>query len=628
MNATAQTVEDRARAAATATRGRSGDSEALRRNYVTPGLAGQPIATVDERARFTPDIACRRTATMLELMVQPGATGDIARLTVARDSDLDGRFDSSLTAPFPISGVCANGVVACAPGTWDGCRYYRWDIGSGGAVKLAETDLTRLAGCYCVNGSCGANLVMGNLPSVLKDLGGGVVGALTSVDPRIGVAEASIDGPVIRYTGAATTACAAAPDLAATTYRANPSEIPGDAFAASRSNSVFQSLKGSLAGRDRFETTASCTVEREVRVADVNPDAIIARVSGGYATLAPTPDTRLFQLGSPANDSLSGGNCRLFDFRMTLRVGDAQRLKSARLSRYFMDDWLQLRIDGRLILADPWNWMGSGTPANRCERKRTWYGAPDLDLLPYLSNGDHEIWLRVAVGGRGEAFAEIAATIDTQCQSSERLIDSCAGYAGNEACRLTDERVDDVVTVQSGIATGFKPLQQTCAFGSGACSVSVTRDFFRKDRRYACVVRSGLTPEPNLDRGAFIIDHSTETMLADRTRGSDGATATTTRPFGLPDRGSVPACETLCKTRAPVANTAATTDGVVGARQTQATGWQTFYHACTASNVCPASPGEEVVSPCGCLDDFPEAAVMMQTVRLGGADLVCTGAPR
>ena len=41
-----------------------------------------------------------------------------------------------------------------------------------------------------------------------------------------------------------------------------------------------------------------------------------------------------------------------------------------------------------------------------------------------------------------------------------------------------------------------------------------------------------------------------------------------------------------------------------------------------------AGPGEEIVSACGCLDDFPEAVVMMQTVRLGGADLVCTGEVR
>jgi len=628
MNATAQTVEDRARAAATASRKRSGNSEALRRNYVTPGLAGQPVATVDDRTRFTPDIACKRSATMLELMVQPGPTGDITRLTVARDSDLDGRFDTSLTAPMPISGICANGVIACQPGTWNACRSYRWEVGAGDTLRLTETAMTTLAGCTCINASCGTNLVMGNLPSVLKDLGGGVVGALTSVDPRIGVAEASIDGPVIRYTGAVTTACTAAPDVAAMAYRANPAAIQTDAFAAARTNSVFQSLSGSATGRGKIEQTRACTIEREVRIDAVSADDIVARVAGGYATLAPTPDTRLFQLGSPAGDSLRGGNCRLFDFRMTLRVGDVDWLKAVRLTRYFMDDWLQLRIDGRLILPDPANWTGSANPPGRCDRGRTWHGAPDLDLMPYLTRGDHEIWLRVAVGGEGEAFAEIAATLDTGCRSAERVVDLCAGYAGDKACRLTDEAIDDVATVRGGVVTGLRPLPQTRSFGTGACTLGLTRDFFGKDRRYSCTNDTGIMPEPDLGRAAYIIDHSTETMLADRTRGADGSVTPSSRAFGLPDRGAVPACETLCKTRSRIVNTAAAPDGVVGSRQTDPTGWQTFYRACTTANVCPAGPGEEIVSPCSCLDDFPEAAVMMQTVRLGGADLVCTSAPR
>lgn len=628
MNAAAQTVEDRARAAATASRKRSGDSEALRRNYVTPGLAGQPVATVDERTRFTPDIACKRSATMLELMVQPGPTGDIARLSVARDSDLDGRFDTSFTAPMPISGICANGVIACQPGTWNACRSYRWDVGAGDTLGLTQTAMTTLAGCTCINTSCGANLVMGNLPAVLKDLGGGVVGALTSVDPRIGVAEANIDGPVIRYTGAVTTACAAAPGIAATSYRANPAAIQGDAFAVARTNSVFQSLAGSASARGKIEETRACTVEREVRIDPVSADDIIARVAGGYATLAPTPDTRLFQLGSPAGDSLRGGSCRLFDFRMTLRVGDVDRLKAVRLTRYFMDDWLQLRIDGRLVRSDPANWTGGANPPGRCERGQTWHGAPDLDLTPYLTRGDHEIWLRVAVGGEGEAFAEIAATLDTSCRTTERVVDLCAGYAGDKACRLTDETVDDVVTIRGGVVTGLRPLPQTRNFGADACTLGLARDFFRKDRRYLCTGDTGIVPEPDLGRAAYIIDHSTETMLADRTRGADGSPTASTRAFGLPDRGTVPVCETLCKTRAPVANTAAAPAGVVGSRQTDPVGWQTFYHACTSANACPAGPGEEIVTGCGCLDDFPEAAVMMQTVRLGGADLVCTSALR
>jgi hypothetical protein len=96
----------------------------------------------------------------------------------------------------------------------------------------------------------------------------------------------------------------------------------------------------------------------------------------------------------------------------------------------------------------------------------------------------------------------------------------------------------------------------------------------------------------------------------------------------VPPTGSVPACEAICKTRAPKANADAAPDGVVGSRQNDPVGWDTFYHACSSDNVCPVEPGEELVSACGCLDDFPEAMVMMQTVRLSGADIICTATAR
>src|SRR3546814_2040614 len=99
------------------------------------------------------------------------------------------------------------------------------------------------------------------------------------------------------------------------------------------------------------------------------------------------------------------------------------------------------------------------------------------------------------------------------------------------------------------------------------------------------------------------------TLLADRTLQSDGSYTSSTRAFSLPDRGSVPACEPVCKTRAPKANNEAALDGVVGAKQNVPTGYDTFFHACTADNQCPAGPGEEIVSACGCLDDSPEAEI-------------------
>jgi hypothetical protein len=626
--ASAQTVEDRARAAAASARAKTGDSDTLQQNYVTPGLAGQPIATIDNSRTFNPNIACQKTATLLELLAQPSSTGDIATLQISRDKDLDGTTDQVLTSPVPVSGICANGVIACQPGSWNQCHSFKWDIGGSGDLKLAEVDMSELAGCYCVNNSCGSNLVWGNMASVLKDLGGGVIGALTTADPRVGVGQAVIEGPVIRYTGAQTTACTSAPTIGATAYKGNPTAIQADAAAVSSASSVFQAFAASSAGSGKAEQTRSCTIEREVTLKEVKPEDVIARTSGGYATYAYSADTLAFMMGSPNDDSLKGGKCGIFDFRMTLHIGDPSRLHDVRLVSFFADDWAQVRVDGQLIASGPQSWTGMGLPPGKCEKKGPFYAYPNIDLKPLLTTGDHEIWLRVAVGDEGEAFATVQATIDRTCETSERLVDLCSGYAGDPKCRLDMETVDGVTTFRNGLGTGLKPLRQTRMFGTGSCTMQLTRDFFERERRYKCSVDLGSPTPPDLSRGAYIIDHSTETMLADRTQASDGSIATSTRSFGLPDRGSVSACEPICKTRAPKANTGTAPDGIVAGKQNTPTGWDTFYHSCSAENVCPLGPGEELISACGCLDDFPEAVVMMQTVRLGGADLICTSEAR
>ena len=409
----------------------------------------------------------------------------------------------------------------------------------------------------------------------------------------------------------------------------NPSAtIQGDAASAAASSSVFQALKGSPAGMGKAEQIRSCTITREVSLGAVKAEDIIAHLGGAYATYAPSPEQLIFQMGSPRDDSLRGGSCRIFEFTVRLRVDDPDRLSQFRLSHYFFDDWIQLRVDGDLVLSNPANWTGTGLPPGKCERKRTWHAYPNLDLKPYLTKGEHAITLRIAVGGEGEAFAQFDALLDMSCNPAERIVDLCAGYAGDANCTLHEENVDGVDTFRNGVATGLTPLPQTRLFESGACSLSLTRPWFGRQRRYRCAVDTGSMPEPDLSRGAYIIDHSTETMLADRVKTADGGYSASSRPFTLPDRGPVPACEPVCKTRAPKANDAVALDGVVGAKQNAPTGWDTFYHACktgSGGDVCPAGPGEQIVSACGCLDDFPEAVVMMQTVRLGGADLVCTG---
>ena len=105
------------------------------------------------------------------------------------------------------------------------------------------------------------------------------------------------------------------------------------------------------------------------------------------------------------------------------------------------------------------------------------------------------------------------------------------------------------------------PLPQTRSFRTGSCARSLTRDFFLRDRSYACAIDTATAPEPDLGRAAYIIDHSTETLIADRVRANDGTLTMTNRPFMLSDRDTVPACEPVCKTRARKVNTAAAPAG-------------------------------------------------------------------
>lgn len=622
----AQTMEERARSAAAAARTKSGDSDALQSNYLTPGLAGQSVSTVDNSKSFTPHIACQKTATLLELLAQPASTGDIGTLRISRDKDLDGSFDETLNVPVPISGICANGIISCAPGSWNQCRRFQWEVGSSGNLKLGEVDLTALAGCYCVNNSCGTNLAWGNMASILKDLGGGVVGALTTADPRIGVAQASIDGPLIRYTGAQTTACTAQPQVSATSYRSNPTAIQGDAYSVSQASSIFQTLAGSAAGNGKAQQTRGCSIERDITVKAWGFDDILA-VRGSIAAVTSCgTGCRRYEIRGP-------GTCGSVPpiYSATFDPLAPARITSARIVEMGADDWVQARVNGQIVgYAGKRPWLGEALPSGDCRiSDDPWYNRSAIDITSQLRSGATVLGARVRGGGDGNwGYVTVEVQVDTGCEVSERLVDLCSGYAADPACHLVNETVDGVVTFRNGVNTGIKPLPSTRLFGTGACSFQYTRDFFERARQYACVIDQADAGAPELSRAAYIIDHSTETLLADRTTDANGTVSTSTRPFSMPERGSVAACEPICKTRAPKANSDVAVDGVVGARQNDPAGWDIFYHSCSADNVCPLGQREELVSACGCLDDFPEAVVIMQSVRLAGADLACTAETR
>lgn len=136
------------------------------------------LQTLDGSTSFQANITAPASAKFLEVFIQPGGTGDLQKVVISQDLDTNGTFDSVYTLPRTVSGVCGNGYISCNQGTWNNCQYYRWAAGADGKIADVSASITDLGGCYCINSSCGSNLVWVNSAIVLKDLGGGIVNAV------------------------------------------------------------------------------------------------------------------------------------------------------------------------------------------------------------------------------------------------------------------------------------------------------------------------------------------------------------------------------------------------------------------------------------------------------------------
>ena len=158
------------------------------------------------------------------------------------------------------------------------------------------------------------------------------------------------------------------------------------------------------------------------------------------------------------------------------------------------------------------------------------------------------------------------------------------------------------------------------------CSEEVCRDWWRRERTYICVT-SGY-------------DFSDAKMRVQTIKSSvqDGQTALYYRDYRKTESGwqyendaydiggvyrpTVSSCEKACKTRKLVDNTQ-TTIVVKKDDFTTPSTYDFFYKKCTEAG-CPIGGSEELVKDCQCIDEFAEAAIIMQSLRQAGKDVICS----
>lgn len=605
-------------------------STAINNSVVTPINGASKMKTFDGKTEFDGKLVCKGSSEFAKFIIKPESNGDITLLNIFQDTNMDGAIDSSTPANWRMSAVCFNGFMTCSdPNDSGTCTSYQW---SGSPVGRTQVALTDLGGCYCINNKCGNNLVWRNLPQIVKDIGTGIAGALQSSNPWYTLSDVKVDGVQGTLVGGESSSCSVgdAGSLVKNTsitslssYATNNKKLSSDAATQTVTNNGFLLLKNGATNVNDSSTMRTCELRRNVSIDEPKLDEIITFDGGEGSVTQCGPDCLQLVVGQLGDNNLVG-HCAYFQYYSRFFIKDPTRIKSAILQRTVFDDWLQLWVDNNQIFSGPEQWLGEGAIPGRCELNTRWSFSLNKDVSDFFKKkGQVSFRTRVEVSGDGIAYALMKVTADLSCRAGEEYISNgCSAYEADTACKLVEESVDGVSTFTSGIKTGLVPLEQTRTLNGNFCSITTTKPWFYKKRTYRCKNEADTNTENIKRRVAYIKDNVTPQKFKDM-QISSSSVKYSEGPLSFDGLPSAPSCTLVCKTRAETLDPSISTSGSVSGKQAVTT-YNTYYHECSSDNVCPAGDGEKVVKQCQCLDEFADAAAIMQILRQAGQDMICS----
>lgn len=567
-----------------------GSPEGIRENAVSPLTSeGTPMTTIGNETSFDARMSCPSSSNFLTVSISPTLTGDLFPVTIGQDTDFDGEIDATYQPPFPVSGICGNGVISCDPGEWTNCTAHRWIADGAGRIDLQPAPMTQLGGCYCINESCGAPL-SSNLSVALKDLGGGVVGAIQSTNPKYAVTDVRIEGTSITYYGQSSGACSTVPIGGGSTtpeeYYANPGNLSVDTQAevmtqSADPDSYYSIITGSLAAQRTASDLSVCAIDRAVSITPASSFCQNPPPSGAIASREETVFLKVYR-GSPRTIN----DCRCSN------VTDYCTPPPAAVFATVPEGAVYLGTSAE-------NFRDRG---ERDGRDRCTYDSYDY-------------------------YSLCTRTSDVLIES---VTDSCIGVDADPKCRLRDEAADSVKTYVNYQPTGLTPLPSCRTFIGEVQTHSICRDFWEKERSYLCETGEGYDFS-DIQRRMEVVtgsvtDNTTSFYYRDLRQDESGNWIEEERTVDLPERESFSGCQRACKTKKTFLDTEAGISGNTSQFRTSTESDEFFVKSCTSESVCPLDPGEQIVKDCGCLDDFSEAASMMEVLKSAGEDLTCEGA--
>lgn len=582
------------------------------------------MQTVNGAANFSATLNAPSSAKFLEVLIQPSGSGDLQKVIVSQDLNTDGSIDNVHTVPALVSGVCANGFISCNAGSWSNCKYYTWAASVDGRVTEAPATINDLGGCYCINSSCGSNLVWVNSALVLKDIGGGIVNAVHSSNPSFTITNVNTDITTITYYGQVTTqtanaassvsALALSPTVSTLTgYYDNFSQLTAarDSAALSQTSdptSFYYLLSNSGAARQAQGKSSACTIIRNEIAHTTSEDiGFDLRFYTGYDVTGSTKECFWAKDSMACMDVWFSGGQGWLTCKAT-SLANVGRIVEQTVPGLVPPGFSCARVDV-LNVVDP------VTPHPGC------YGSGDNSTHAFYNVN---CFSKLPQAG-SQLVIESPIIREKKDNFTESITDGCSALAADPDCTLQSEKIDDVVTYQNFNPTGLSQLP-SCKPITGQVGVtSICRDWWRKQRTYICGSQQYDFSDVATRFGQVVTsatDNTTDLSFQDPRLGPQGWSVTNSS-ISLPERDPAAECEIACKTRMAKTDTQVTTTGTVTDMRVPASSYDIFYKTCS-SNTCPKAPGEEILIDCQCLNEFAEAATIMQTMRLAGKDLICS----
>ncbi|MDI1473005.1 hypothetical protein QI155_10725 [Thermodesulfovibrio sp. 1176] len=615
-------------------RDKAGSEKAIKQNFVNPLLGGDKLFTIDSSKSGDVQLVCPSSKEFLTVLVKPKGTGDFDA-DIYWDSDMDGKMDKSM-AVSNVSGICTNGFISCQPGTWVNCKNYSFEYNNGN-LQLQEVGLTSLAGCFCINQSCGNNLLWNNVGYVLKVFGGAVAGAFQKADSRYAISDARIDGAAIYFYGQKTRDCGIASGgsgaLYPEQYWKSPytisSSVEGLVLSQSQDSSSFYSLMHSAYNQSQsISNLRSCTIRRNLREQRIGIYDIIEPVGGNGGTVRSCGEKCIQVVLGWEGDNYWCAGCSIFETYYDLLIKRPDLIEKATLIRAKWDDWIQVWFNNYLVWNGPYgNWTDPNSyPPSSCELSTSWDWGLNIDVTNYFKQYGQPHTLRtrnrVAVAGCGEGFSIANIYTNTTCELLQNIESTCDDYENNQNCVLWEETIDNVQTIRQGVRTGLVPLKQPVT----ACDKTYVFDWLLKSRVYLCKDQ-GIDLSGAKQRLATVVPSSQ--YSSDRITFTDirkeGNTWNTyvNQQFIVGGGATGESCEKACRVKVNRPNVGVGISGRVTEVNTGNINCIYYYRPCY-NDICPAQEGETIDIPCQCMNDFGAASTLMQTMRIAGQDMICT----